>query len=70
MPILCYSNITFFDNTNQTLPLGMSLSDEVLVDLNKYKLVKVNEEQFKINYLQDEYTNKIITINSIEYNIK
>ncbi len=70
MPILYYSNITFFDNTNQTLPLGMSLSDEVLVDLNKYKLVKVNEEQFKINYLQDEYTNKIITINSIEYNIK
>ena len=70
MPILYYSNITFFDNTNQTLPLGMSLSDEVLVDLNKYKLVKVNEEQFKINYLQDEYINKIITINSIEYNIK
>ncbi len=70
MPILYYSNIVFFDNTNQTLPLGMNQSDEVLVDFKKYKLVKVNEEEFKINYLQDKYTNKIVTVHSIEYDIK
>ena len=47
MPILYYSNIMFFDNMNQTLPIGMNLSDEVLVDLNKYKLVENKKEEFK-----------------------
>lgn len=70
MPILYYSNIMFFDNMNQTLPIGMNLSDEVLVDLNKYKLVENKKEEFKINYLKDEYNNKIIKVNSIEYDVK
>ena len=52
MPILYYSNIMFFDNMNQTLPIGMNLSDEVLVDLNKYKLLETKKEEFKINYLK------------------
>ncbi len=38
MPILYYSNIIFYDNFNQTLPLGMDVSDEVLVNLGKCKL--------------------------------
>ena len=58
MPILYYSNIMFFDNMNQTLPLGMNISDEVLIDLSKYKILEVKKEDFKINYLKDEYTNK------------
>ena len=70
MPILYYSNIIFYDNINQTLPLGMNLSDEVLVNLSKYKLVETIKEEFKINYLQDEYTSKIIKIQCIEYNIQ
>lgn len=70
MPILYYSNIMFFDNMNQTLPLGMNLSDEVLIDLSKYKLLETKKEDFKINYLEDEYTSKIVTIHSFEYNIK
>lgn len=70
MPVLYYSNIIFYDNTNQTLPLGMNLSDEILVDLSKYKLVEANKEDFKINYLEDEYTSKIIKVHCIEYNVK
>ena len=70
MQVLYYSNITFYDNTNQTLPLGMNLSDEVLVDLSKYKLVETNKEDFKINSLQGEYTSKIIKVHCIEYNVK
>ena len=62
MPILYYSNIIFYDNFNQTLPLGMNLSDEVLVNLSKHKLKAKDEETFKINYLIDEYTNKVVTV--------
>ena len=28
------------------------------------------KEEFKINYLKDEYNNKIIKVNSIEYDVK
>ncbi len=62
MPILYYSNIIFYDNFNQTLPLGMNLSDEVLVNLSKHKLKAKDEETFKINYLIDEYANKVVTV--------
>ena len=61
-PILYYSNIVFYDNFNQTLPLGMDLSDEVLVNINKCKLKENGIENFKINYLLDEYTNKVINV--------
>ena len=61
-PILYYSNIIFYDNFNQTLPLGMDLSDEVLVNINKCKLKENGIENFKINYLLDEYTNKVINV--------
>ena len=61
-PILYYSNIIFYDNFNQTLPLGMDLSDEVLVNINKCKLKENGTEDFKINYLLDECTNKVINV--------
>ena len=68
--ILYYSNIIFFDNFNQTLPSGMDLSDEVAVDLDSLKLEKTLQEEFNLNYVVDEYTNKIIKINLHEYKVK
>ncbi len=70
MPILYYSNIVFYDNFNQTLPLGMNLSDEVLVNLEGHKLKEKARDTFKVNHVIDEYTNEIITINVIEYDVK
>ena len=68
--ILYYSNIIFFDNFNQTLPSGMDLSDEVAVDLDSLKLEKTSQEEFNLNYVVDEYTNKIININVHEYKVE
>ncbi len=68
--ILYYSNIIFFDNFNQTLPSGMDLSDEVAVDLDSLKLEKNLQEEFNLNYIVNEYTNKIIKINLHEYKVK
>ena len=70
MPIIYYSNIIFYDNSNKTLPLGMNLSDEVLVNLKNCSLKEISKETFKINYLLNEYTNKIVTVNVIEYDTK
>lgn len=68
--ILYYSNIIFFDNFNQTLPSGMDLSDEVAVDLDSLKLEKILQGKFNLNYVVDEYTNKIIKINVHEYKVE
>ena len=34
------------------------------------KTKETNKEEFKMNYLQDEYTNRIIKVHCIEYNVK
>lgn len=70
MPILYYSNIIFFDNFNKTLPMGMDLSDEVLVNLEGYKYIEKAKESFRINYLVNEFSHKIVKVNVIEYDIK
>ena len=55
MPIIYYSNIMFYDNFNKTLPLGMDLSTEVLLDLDKIQIKCIKEEEFNINYCSSEY---------------
>ena len=70
IPIILYSNIMFFDNLNQTLPLGMDMSTEVLIDLEKYETKLVTIKDFNINLLKNEYDNIIKTIHVYEYNIE
>jgi len=55
MPIIYYSNIMFYDNFNKTLPLGMDLSSEVLVNIDKIKTICTKEEEFNINYAVNEF---------------
>ena len=45
----------FYDNFNKTLPVGMNLSTEVLVDVNKLKLDFKGEETFYINHKENEF---------------
>ena len=54
-PLLFYSNIIFYDNFNKTLPLGMNLSSDVLIDADKLNLKFSKEESFYINYKIDEF---------------
>ena len=54
-PALFYTNIMFYDNFNKTLPVGMNLSTEVLVDVNKIKLDFKGEETFYINHKENEF---------------
>ena len=54
-PAIFYTNIMFYDNFNKTLPIGMNLSTEVLIDINKLDLKYIKEDSFYINYKLNEY---------------
>ena len=70
MPLIFFTNITFYDNLNQTLPLGMDLTEDVLVDMSKFELEEIKKDSFRINYIQEDNTiiNKKIYV--YEYNVK
>lgn len=65
------TNIIFYDNQNKTLPIGMDLSTQILVDVNKLKLAK--KDSFDFNYItfeneQDDFSNiRINKVNVIEF---
>ena len=67
MPVIYYSNIIYYDNFNKTLPLGMDLSSEVLVDLDKIKIKCIKEEEFNINYSINEYETVTKKVKVYEY---
>lgn len=73
MPLIYYTNIIFYDNTNQTLPEGMDLSSQILLDNNKYKFTLVSKSKFRTNNYFRESNNLIFPkskdIFVYEYNV-
>ena len=69
-PVIFYSNIMFYDNLNKTLPLGMDLSSEVLVNLEKLDVKYIKEENFYINYRIDEFKYGTKQIQIYEYEVE
>lgn len=59
MPLLHYTNIVYYDNTNQTLPEGMDLSKQVLVDCSKFNFRLVRQNKFRTNNYFRESNNLI-----------
>ena len=60
LPLLYYSNIIFYDNNNQTLPIGMDLSSSVLLDCKKLDFKLVNKSRFRTNNYFTESNNLIL----------
>lgn len=60
MPLLYYSNIIYFDNTNKTLPEGMDISSRVLVDCKKFDFTLVQKTKFRTNNYFNEQNNLIL----------
>lgn len=63
--ILYFSNITYYDNYNKTLPNGMDESTEVLIKLKE----KENYKEKEINILEEEnlFNTKIKKIKVVDY---
>ncbi len=58
VPAIYFSNIIYYDNTNKTLPLGLNISDKVLVDMQDFNVIPKNQKLFRINQDVDEFTSK------------
>ena len=69
MPLLFFTNSTFYDNVNQTLPLGMDVAEDVLVDMSKFELEEVKQDSFRMNCVQKDNTILNKKINVYEYNV-
>ena len=74
MPLIYFSNIMFYDNFNQTLPLGMNVNTKVLIDADKLEFIANNMVTFNIS---DDFTeNEIMTKPAVkkimvcEYDVK
>ena len=67
--LIFYSNIIFFDNNNKTLPLGMDISQETLIDLDSYNLELLNSKEINTN-VSSGIENKVRKIKIYEYEIK
>lgn len=63
--LLFYTNIMYYHNDNKTLPEGMDLSTNVLLNLEKYELIELKETEFNRLDL-DQETPTIETIELIE----
>lgn len=68
--LVFYSNITFFENNNQTLPLGMDISQESLINMDLYNLELKDKSEFNINIFKDEFENFVKKVIVYEYDLK
>lgn len=68
--LIVFTNIIFFSNRNQTLPVGMNYSSKVLIDLRESKLKKQTP---KTNYIitlkENSQEKQVIKINIINLEI-
>ncbi len=62
------ANIIYYNNENQTLPLGMNITSGILLNLKKLKLKEIsNEENYKIEFNAKD--TKSLKLNIYEYNL-
>ena len=71
MPILCCTNIVFYDNFNKTLPDGMNEEETVLLKNSMYKFEETKKDEFKTNmYFTNEGNTEVRKVIVHEYYIE
>ena len=68
VPAIYYTNCIYYDNYNKTLPMGMNVSDKVLLDCEKFEFVLKNKTDFTI-YRNEKNNSNLLSIDVYEYNI-
>ena len=74
MPLIYMTNIMYYDNFNQTLPLGINVDEKVLIDADMFEFTPSNMTTFNINenFTENEILTKPIVKKIIlcEYEVK
>ncbi len=68
--LVFYSNIIFFQNENKTLPLGMDISQEGLINMDLYNLNLKSQDEFNMNVEKDDFEHFIKNVKVFEYDLK
>lgn len=66
---IALTNIAYYNNNNKTLPLGMNVSDKILVDMSKLNLELKKQKLFRINQEVDELRVETKIICVYEYEV-
>ena len=69
MNIVYNTNIIYYDNLNNTLPIGMNVKQTVLFDMNRYKLELKKQKIFRINGTEDNFNFREKIICAYEYEV-
>lgn len=59
MPLIYYTNIMYYDNFNQTLPLGMNVKSKVLIDADQLEFIP--NDMITFNISDDFIKNELIS---------
>ena len=70
MPVAMFSNIIYYDNRNKTLPLGMNVTDECLIDMSRFNFELKRQKLFRMNQEIDEINSQIKIVCAYEYELK
>ena len=66
MPLIYLSNIIYYNNFNETLPLGMNVSDKIVIDASKFDFIPKDMTTFNIcDNLTEHITQKMPQIKTI-----
>ena len=69
-PAVFLTNATYFDNVNNTLPKGMNISDNVLIDMSMHKIKLKKQKVFRINKDINDIETKTKIVCVYEYEIQ
>lgn len=70
MNIIYNTNIMYYDNVNNTLPKGMNISDNVLIDMSMHKIKLKKQKVFRINKDINDIETKTKIVCVYEYEIQ
>ena len=70
MNLVYNTNIIYYDNLNNTLPLGMNIDNTVTFDMSKYKMDLKKQKIFRINGTEDNFCFKEKIVCVYEYETK
>ena len=66
---IALTNIVYYENNNRTLPIGMDISDKILVDISKLKLEPKKQKLFRLKQEINELEVNTKIVSVYEYDV-